>query len=454
MFRPNYWKYNISIHRILKIGIFLPFFIISSSSAQAQQELPFPVHQFQLKNGLQAIISEDNSLPIVSVVVAYDVGSINEQQGKTGLAYLMENLMFQGSKNVSRMQHILYINRIGGTLNAATTEEKTIFFQTVPSNQLALVLWLESDRMKYLEIKESNIERVKDSLFEEIQHRKATDPYLESSFVFDRLIYPNFAYSHPVIGIRDDLREISIEDIKNFYSTFYVPNNAVLCVVGNIKRKRTEELIRRYFESIPKRKEIPPSSPSFEPEQKKSVSETLEDFIAPLPGFHLGYRVTPRHPGDFYTLSILEYVLLRGKSSRLHKRLYKREHIVFDYSGGIERRKDFAAFKLFVLCNNEIMVERSLRAILSEINRIKSMHLSEKELTKSKNMFKMEYIRQYSTSLARALFLTDFFLSHGTLDQLPSDLNRYLSVSVIDIISVVNRYFTSDNRILLNIKIK
>jgi len=307
--------------------------------------------------------------------------------------------------------------------------------------------------MKHLEIKESNVERVKDSLIEETLHRKTTDPYLESSFAFDRLIYPNFAYSHPVIGNREDIREITIEDIKNFYSTYYVPNNAVLCVVGNIKRKRAEELIRKYFESIPMGKEIP-SPPLFESGKKQPVTESLEDTIAPLPGFHLGYRIVPRHPGDFYSLSILEYVLLRGKSSRLHKRLYVRERIVFDYSGALEKRKDFAAFKLFVLCNNEIMVERTLRAILSEINRLKSTHLSEKEITKSKNMFKMDYIRQYATFLERALFLTDTFLANGTMDRLPSELNRYLKVSAIELIGVANRYFTSENRILLNIKIK
>jgi predicted Zn-dependent peptidase len=427
--------------------------MISTLQAQRPAELPFPVYHFQLRNGLQVILSEDNSLPLVSVVIAYNVGSIHEQQGRTGLAYLMENLMFQGSSNVSRMQHILYINRIGGTLNAATTEEKTIFFQTVPSNQLALVLWLESDRMKYLEIKESNVERVKDSLVEEIQHRKTTDPYLESSFAFDRLIYPNFAYSHPVIGSREDLREITVEDTRSFYSTFYVPNNAVLCVVGNIKRKRAEELIRKYFESIPKGKQIP-SPPSLESDQKKPGTYTHEDSIAPLPGFYLGYKVVPRHPGDFYPLSILNYILLRGKSSRLYKRLYERERIVSNFSGGIEKRKDFAAFKLFVLCNNEIMVERSFRAILSEINRLKSIHVSERELTKSKNMFKMDYVSRYTTFLERALFLTDTYLTQGTMELLPSELNRYLGVSSIDIIGVINRYFVSDNRILLNIKIK
>ena len=453
MIKYSFLKLKICPIKAILIWSFFLLFMIASLQAQGQAEPPFPVYHFQLRNGLQVILSEDNSLPIVSVVIAYNAGSIHEQPGRTGLAYLMENLMFQGSSNVSRMQHILYINRIGGTLNAATTEEKTIFFQTVPSNQLALVLWLESDRMKYLEIKESNVERVKDSLVEEIQHRKTTDPYLESSFAFDKLIYPNFAYSHPVIGSREDLREITIEDIKSFYSTFYVPNNAVLCVVGNIKRKRAEELIRKYFESIPKGKQIP-SLPPLESDQKKPGSYTHEDSIAPLPGFYLGYRVAPRHPGDFYSLSILNYILLRGKSSRLYERLYERERIVYDFNGGIEKRKDFAAFKLFVLCNNEIMVERSLRAILSEINRLKSIHVSEKELTKSKNMFKMDYISQYATFLGRALFLTDTYLTQGTMERLPSELNRYLEVSAIDIIGVINRYFISDNRILLNIKIK
>jgi len=424
-----------------------------SGQAQRQKELLFPVSHFSLKNGLQVILSEDNSLPLVSVVIAYNVGSINEEPGKTGLAYLLENLMFQGSKNVSRMQHLLYINRIGGVLNAATEEEKTIYHQTVPSNQLALVLWLESDRMKSLEITASNVERAKNSLIEEIKHRKAADPYLESFFAFDQLIFPDFAYSHPVIGKEEDLREITVEDVKEFYSTFYVPNNAVICIVGNINKKRAEELIRKYFESIPKGKEILPI-PVPESFDKKSEVKTFEDHLAPLPGLHLGYRIASPDSDDFYPLTILEYILLQGKSSRLHKRLYKRERIAFAYSGGIEKRKNFAAFRLFVLANNDIIVQRNQKAILSEINKLKSTRPSEKELAKSKNMFKMDYIRRYNTSLGKALFLTENFLSRQTLDDLPSELNKYLKVTPIDITRVINRYFTPDNRILLSIKIK
>jgi len=454
MDRLKQYSYLVAVKSLLILFlILLPFPLISSTQDQNQKDFPFPVSHFKLKNGFQVILSEDNSLPLVSVVIAYNVGSINELQGKAGLAYLLENLMFQGSSNVGRMQHISYINRIGGEWNAATTEDKTVYYQTVPSNQLALVFWLESDRMKNLEITESNVHRTKNSIIEEVQLRRAADPHLESFFAFDRLIFPDFAHSHPVIGNEEEINGITVEDVKNFYSTFYVPNNAVLCVVGNVNGERAEELIRKYFETIPEGK-VASSVPVQKSFDKKSASETLKDTLASIPGFHLGYRIAPPYSRDYYTLKILGYVLWRGKSSRLYKRLYKRERLVYDFSAGIEKRKDLAIFKLFALCNNEIMVDISLRAVLSEINKLKSTLVSEKELTKSKNMFKMDYIRQFETSLEKALFLSDTFLSHGTLDVLPLELNKYLNVEARDIIGVVNRYFNSDNRILLTIKIK
>ncbi|GAF70119.1 unnamed protein product, partial [marine sediment metagenome] len=178
-------------NKLLILGLYLFLFLGNfPAHGQDKQRLSFPIKQYKLENGLQVILSEDYSLPVVSVAVAYNVGSINEPPGKTGLAYLLENLMFQGSQNVGRMQHISFIRRTGGDLNATTTEDKTIFQQTVPSHQLALVLWLESDRMKSLEITAANVKQAKETLIEEIQQRKATEPYLESFLTFDRLLYP------------------------------------------------------------------------------------------------------------------------------------------------------------------------------------------------------------------------------------------------------------------------
>jgi zinc protease len=433
--------------------LFFSLLGLSLGEMQSQNEFSFPVSQYKLKNGLQVILSEENFLPLVSVVVAYNVGAIDELPGKTGLAYLLQNLMFQGSENISQMQHVRFINRCGGQLNATTTIDSTLFYQTVPSNQLALVLWLESDRMKSLDLNAPNVERAKSAIIEEIQQRKASEPYLESSLAFDKLLYPDFAYGHSIIGTEGDVSNITLEDAKNFYSTYYVPNNAVLCITGSISKAKTKELISKYFETIPRGKEIA-SLPPPKPVGKKLIMQTFTDSLAPAPGFHLGYRIAPPQSDDFHALTILDYLLFRGKSSRLFKRLFKKERIVSDFSGAIERRKNLAAYKIFAVNNNEIMVDRCQKAIFSELDKLKSGFVSEEELKKVKNMFKMDYLERFSISQDKAIFLCESHLAQFNLETLPAELDKYLQVTPTEIIGIANRYFTEENSVLLNIRIR
>jgi predicted Zn-dependent peptidase len=419
---------------------------------QDKKDFPFPFTQYKLENGLQVILSEDQSLPVVSVVVAYDVGSINEPPGKTGLAYLMENLMFQGSENVNRMQHISLINKVGGELSATTTEDKTIFFQRVPSNQLTQVLWLESDRMKSLQINASNVEQAKQALIGGIKSMKESEPYLRSFWRFDQLLYSNFAYSHPVIGDEEDVKNLTVQDVNNFYRTYYVPNNAVLTIVGKIDREKTLEDVRKYFETIPEGREIPnlplPSSPV-----KETIVESIEAPFAPSPGFLFGYRLPYASSDEFYTLSIIEYILLKGTTSRIQKKLLKRERTALYLNGGIEVRKELAGLKIFVVNNNPLMVQRSKRAIFSELHKLKKSYVSDEELKKSKNMFKMDYISQYTSSLDRALFLAETFIKRKILLNPSEELEKYLAVTPIDIARVSNKYFGAAS-IILDIKTK
>lgn len=444
---------DIRFKKLLILCLSLVFLVINVSvDAQEKKEFPFPVIQYKFKNGLHVILSEDHSLPLVSVVVAYNVGSINEEPGKTGLARLLKNLMFQGSDNVRQMQHISIINRVGGQFNATTIEDKTIFFQRVPSNQLAQVLWLESDRMKSLEINASNVEQAKQDILEEIDRLKTGDAYMESLWYFDQLLYSDFAFGHPVIGNPDDLRNLTVRDTKNFYNTYYVPNNAVLSIVGNIDRKKALEDIRKYFESIPEGKKIPPSPLPTVPE-KKSTVDSIVSSSAPSPGFHMGFRLAPPSSEAFYALSIVEYILLKGKSSRLHKRLIKRERLALDLSGRIEKRQDLARLKIFVLNNNQFMVQRSKRAIFSELHKLKTSFIPEEELSRAKNMFRMDYINQFTTTLQRALFLAETFLSRKILLNPSEELEKYLAVTPKDIVGVTNRYFGIDS-VILDVKIK
>lgn len=420
--------------------------------AQETRDLVFSVEEFKLNNGLQVILSEDHSLPLVSVAVAYKVGSINDKPGKAGLAYLLENLMFQGSRNISRMQHFSFINRIGGEVGADTSEERTLFFQTVPSNQLSLVLWLESDRMKSLSIDSSKIEQLKEALIGEGRSRKMADPYMEGALYFDQLLYPNFAYYHSVIGNENDLRNITADDVEEFLSTYYVPNNAIICVTGDIDRKKTIQVIKKYFETIPEGKEIPLFDVSTDV-QTDSIVQTYKNSLASAPGFHLGYRIQSPYSDDYYPLKIVEYILLHGKSSRLYRRLIERNRIAVQLSGGIEIKKDLATFKIFVKNNSLVLRDRSQRAIFSEITRLKTSLVSQRELEKAKNMLRMDYLSQYSSSLGRAIFLVDNYISKSQLNDQANDLGLYLGVTPSNIIGVMSRYFTQ-KRIILNIDIK
>jgi zinc protease len=444
-------KILISKSKLSILGLFLLlFFGHFPALSQDKQSLSLPIKQYKLENGLQVILSEDYSLPVVSVAVAYNVGSINERPGKTGLAYLLENLMFQGSQNVSRMQHISFIRRIGGDLNAITTEDKTIFQQTVPSHQLALVLWLESDRMKSLEITASNVEQAKEALIEEIHQRKATEPYFESFLSFDNLLYPNVAYSHPVIGNEADVRNLTVENVKDFYSTFYTPNNAVLAIAGNIDKAKTKEDIRKYFSTIQKGPNMPPPPPVKLSDKEEPI--IAKKFLVPLPGFHIGYRIASPYSQDFYPLKIIEYILLRGITSRLYKKLIKRSRIARSLSGSIEKRKELATFKIFVSSSNDLMAERSKKVIFSEINKLKSSLVPEKELRKAKNIFKKDYLNQYTTSADKAVFLAETFLSKKSFDDFPNELDNYLSVDHYGLIRIMRRYFI--NEIVLDVKKK
>jgi zinc protease len=441
--------------RILKsvfVHLFMLFLGLASWAGQQTIEPPFTADEFTLINGLRVILSQDSSLPIVSVVVAYNVGSVNEVRGKTGLAHLLENLMFQGSRNVGQMQHYSFIQKIGGTLNAITTDDKTIYYQTVPSNQLALVLWLESDRMKSLNINPSNVENTKNQLIEDIQLKKELDPYLENSWYFDSLLFAHFSYSHPVLGTIPDIGSITVKDVLAFYATYYTPNNAVLTISGNFDEQKIIQLIQKYFSTIPMGPTPPPLKLGDLP-AIKNKDLTIKNAMASSPAFYLGYQLAPRDTDDHYPLSITEYALMKGRTSRMHRRLLEKDKTAISMSGGIETRKGQSVFKMFVRANNEITNERNQRTVLAEINKIKTNFITEDELRKTKNMFKKDYFKRFTTNLDKAIFLTEELMDKGSVTFWQDELDRYLAVTHYDVSRVANKYFKED-RVFIKIETK
>jgi zinc protease len=443
--------------KIARSLLALVFIALGSLAGDGGQEAPIPAasrplqfQDYRLRNGLRVILSEDSHLPLVTVAVAYGAGTVREKPGQEGLAFLLENLMFQGSENVSPLQHVGFIQKVGGELNATTTYDRALFYETLPSNHLALALWLESDRMKSLAITPAAIERTRAELITEHEDRLASDPYLESFDQFDMLLFPDPAYGRPLIGTGPEMMGLAEADVLAFHRTYYVPNNAVLCIAGNIDSSRTRELVGRYFDSIPPGAEVPfPPPPSFKRENDAVVRYSR--IAASGAGFHMGFRFYPLQPEEVYPLRVLEYLFLEGETSRLKDRVLRRDLTARYLSGSLDERMNIAAVKIFCLNTNADMVARAEKALLSEIDKLRTNPVSSDELNRAKRRFKVDYFDRLSTNLGRALFFVDGAFSGKSLDVLGGELDKTLRVDSRTLMAFVSKYFIPQNRVVLEL---
>lgn len=412
--------------------------------------LGFAVEDFRLRNGLRVLLAADGSLPLVTVAVGYGAGTIREQPGQEGLAYLLENLMFQGSENVGPLQHVGYVQNVGGELNATTGVDKSLYYQTLPSNHLALALWLESDRMRSLAITAAALEQTKAEVEDEHLGRLRSDPYLASFILLDELVFADHAYGHPLIGSEEGIRRLSEADVRAFSRAFYIPNNAVLAVVGDIDPVRTKELIARYFETIPPGEPVPaPPRPAF-----KRESDALVRFAEiPIPGagFHMAFRFLGLPPAELNILRVLEVLLFEGETSRLRNRLLRRDRTSNHLSAVLDERLSVAALKVFSLNTNAIMVERAERAILGEIDKLRTSTVSADELTKAKRRYRLRYLDRLSTLQGRALYLIDAAFAGTDMSSWARDLEAVKTIEPAAVLAFVGRYFNPQNRVVLEL---
>ncbi|MET0647715.1 MAG: pitrilysin family protein, partial [Pyrinomonadaceae bacterium] len=297
-----------------------------------------PIELYTLGNGLRVVLSEDHSVPVVSVAVYYDVGSRNEREGRTGFAHLFEHMMFQGSENVPKAGHFQYVFNNGGTMNGTTSSERTNYFETLPSSQLPLALWLESDRMRSLKVTQENLDNQRDAVKEEKRLSYDNRPYSSAFLRLNELVYRNPRNAHSTIGSMEDLDAATVEDVQEFFRIYYAPNNAVVTIVGDFDSAEARALVEKYFASIPPQPAPPPVDVS-EPAEVTARSELYRDPFAQLPAIMLGWKVPARRTPDFYALSLGSDLLLDGDSSRLYQRLVKDEESVVGIQGGMGERR-------------------------------------------------------------------------------------------------------------------
>lgn len=409
-----------------------------------------PIEDFTLANGLRVVLSPDRAIPVVSVAVYYNVGSRNEKEGRTGFAHLFEHMMFQGSENVPKAAHFQYIFNAGGTMNGTTSTERTNYFQTLPSNYLPLVFWLESDRMRSLKVTQENLDNQRNAVQEEKRLRYDNQPYVNAFLRMNELIFKNPANAHSTIGSMEDLDAATIDDVQEFFRIYYAPNNAVMTVVGDFDSAEARALVDKYFANIPAQP-TPPAIDVSEPEAVAIREETFHDALAPAPAFVIGWKIPERRTPDFYAISLAATLLFEGDSSRLYQKLVKGDESVISIEGSVDERRGPSALLIFALPKPLAEISKIREQIFDEIRRIATDGPTAAEMEKLKNSLCNDAVRGRQSTMYRAQRLAEFALYDSNPTLVDSELDQYLNITADDIKRAASRYIDVENRVVLDI---
>ena len=399
----------------------------------------------KLKNGLRVIIAEDHSAPVYSIIVHYLVGSKDERKGRTGFAHLFEHMMFKGSENIGPGEHFMQVFINGGTMNGTTNKDRTLYFETLPANQLDLGIFLEADRMKSLEITKENLDNQRHAVQEERRLGVDNQPYGRTFEVVDELAYDNPAYEHSVIGSMEDLNAASVEDVATFFRTYYAPNNAVLAIVGDVDTKTTIEKVRKAFESIPSQPP-PPNVDLTEPRQTAERRTRLEDPLARLARLDIIYKVPPRLMPDDDALQVLGTVLSGGRSSRFFQKIVREQQLAPNVGAGRDGAIGPGLFRVTGTVTPGKTLEALEAAIYAEIERVKNEPIGEFEIEKARNNAKRAVVGGLTSSLTRGIQLAEFAASYSDANLINQRVDRIMKVSAADVQRVARTYLIPENR--------
>lgn len=402
--------------------------------------------EFTLKNGLHVILHEDHKASVVCLNIAYHVGSKNENESRKGFAHLFEHLLFDGSKNVPRGDFDKYITEAGGQDNAYTTEDKTNYYEVLPSHQLELALWLESDRMMEFGISEISLVTQKNVVKEEKRERYDNAPYGSLSERMSSLAYKRFPYSWTVIGDMETIDAATLTDVEDFFNTFYVPNNAVLVLTGDFKSDEATELIKRYFEEIPSGAEI--KRPQFnEEEQYEERRDVVTDEEIPMPAVFHGYRIPPDGTRDFMALDLLTDVLSSGQSSRLYRKLVYEMQIGSEVSAFVDGREMPGLLYLYAFASGtEIEPDTLENALQDVLNDVVTHGITQQELEKALNKTEARMIASRVTVQGKADQLAHSYIFFGDASRANTMLDEYRSITAEDVRKAAEFYLQPSKR--------
>jgi predicted Zn-dependent peptidase len=426
-------------------------FILGVSLVQAQPQpkpLQIPIQQYKLDNGLRVVLSEDHSAPTYSISITYNVGSHNERQGRTGFAHLFEHMMFQGSQNVGKGEHMILVETNGGDLNGTTTEDRTNYFEAFAANQLDLGLFLEADRMRSLVISPANLDNQRNAVQEERRLGVDNQPYGKTEEVAQETVYDNFANKHSVIGSMEDLNAASVKDVQDFFRVYYAPNNAVLTLVGDFKPEEALAKIKQYFGGIPSQP-TPPAPDLAEPKQKGERRKTLEDAFAQTPRIDIYFKIPQGNTDDWFALSVLARTLGSGQASRLYQSLVKDKELAVNVFCRTEEHRGPSTFDLIVLPRPGKDLKEVEKAVFTEVEKMKVEAVADWELQKVRMLARRQAAQQLQSTLFRAYRIGELAVFYSDPNLINTTLGKIQNVGKDDIQRVAKTYLTEDNRTVI-----
>jgi len=417
--------------------------------------MQIPIERYELDNGLKVVLSEDHTTPVVALNLWFNVGSRNERPGRTGLAHLFEHIMFQGTVHVPDTGHIAHVERAGGSLNASTWLDRTNYYDTVPSDRLELVLWLESDRLGWFvpALTQEKLDNQRDVVKNERRQRVDNQPYGDWDERLQRLLYPaDHPYHHSVIGSMADLDAASVDDVADFFRTYYAPNNGVLTLCGDFDPAEARRLIERWFGPIPRGPAIPPlpGRPLLDPLKiGTEIRETRRGGV-PLPRVYLAWRIPVYGTQDYYVADVASELLAGGKSGRLYRKLVR----------GRRMAQTVAAFVLPVVTGASTLIARGSapggedpalleRALRDEFALLATEGVDPAEVERAvtgleaRHLFDLQKVNERADQISQ---LTTYFDDPGLIN---TELDRYRAVTADDVRRFAAEYLTDDNLVVL-----
>ncbi len=404
--------------------------------------------QYDLPNGLHVILHENHSTPIVAVTVLYHVGSKNEDPKRTGFAHFFEHLMFEGSDNIKRGEFMKVVQNAGGNLNANTTFDRTFYYEVLPSNQLELGLWLESERMFHSKIDSLGVETQRKVVKEELKQRNENTPYgsiLNETFGHAFTVHP---YRWTPGCSPEYINKAALQEFVDFYKTFYVPNNATLSIAGDINPKQVKALIEKYFTDIPKGAKEVPRPTVVEPVKTAEVRDTVYDNIQ-LPAVVMGYHMPAQGTPEFYAVKMLTTLLSQGNSSRMQKAIVDKQQKAVAVGAFPLSSEDPGLALIYGITNMGISPTDLEEAMNNQFDKIKKEVITEYEFQKLRTQVESDFVEDNAKMAGIAENLANYYVYFKDANLINTEISRYMEVTPLDIQKAAQKYLVKENRVVL-----